>query len=99
MRAALSGGIVTRGLLVAALAMVLALQGIAIYKQSLTGDEPYHLLAGHQAARYGDNTLNVEHPPLVKMLAALPLLRETPLAAPGVEVNDALGASQAIFRD
>lgn len=54
----------------AAAAGALALQVVAIDAQSLTGDGAYHLLAGHQALRYGQNTVNLEHPPLVKLVAA-----------------------------
>lgn len=50
------------------------LQVAAIHRQSLTYDAPYHLLAGYQAVARGENLLNYEHPPLVKMAAALPLL-------------------------
>jgi hypothetical protein len=55
-------------------ALIVGLQAAAIVEQSLTADEPYHLLAGYQALRYGQNTLNLEHPPLVKLVGALPLL-------------------------
>jgi Dolichyl-phosphate-mannose-protein mannosyltransferase len=58
---------------VAGVAAVLALQGLAVARQSVTSDESFHLLAGTQADRYGRNGLNLEHPPLVKMIAALPL--------------------------
>jgi 4-amino-4-deoxy-L-arabinose transferase-like glycosyltransferase len=68
--------------LAAAVIAVLALQGVAIGRQALTSDEAYHALAGHQADRYGSNGLNLEHPPLVKLAAALPLLRGAPLATP-----------------
>jgi Dolichyl-phosphate-mannose-protein mannosyltransferase len=53
---------------------ILLLQGLAITRQSLTSDEIFHALAGDQADRYGQNGLNLEHPPLVKLVAALPLL-------------------------
>jgi len=53
---------------------VLLLQGLAVARQSLTSDEIFHALAGDQADRYGQNDLNLEHPPLMKMVAALPLL-------------------------
>jgi hypothetical protein len=62
--------------LVGALA-ILGLQGLAIARQSLTSDEIFHAIAGDQADRYGQNGLNLEHPPLVKMVAALSL-RSTP---------------------
>ena len=66
----------------AAVVAVLALQGLAIGRQALTSDEAGHALAGHQAARYGINGLNLEHPPLVKLAAALPLMSLAPLAPP-----------------
>ncbi len=59
------------------------LQILAIKEQSLSEDEPFHIIAGYQALRYGCNTLNLEHPPLVKILAAVPLvLSDKPLAPP-----------------
>ena len=39
-----------------------------------TVDEAIHIVAGYSYLRYQDYRLNVEHPPLVKVLAALPLL-------------------------
>lgn len=58
-----------------AILIALALQLTAITRQSFVADEPFFLLAGYRAVRDGTNTLNLEHPPLVKMLAALPLVR------------------------
>ena len=87
--------------LAATLMGVLALQWIALAAQSSTMDEPYHLLAGHQALRWGVNSVNLEHPPLVKLLAALPLLaEERPFGLDGpVAVDGALPASQNLFAD
>ncbi|MGE5304700.1 MAG: ArnT family glycosyltransferase [Alphaproteobacteria bacterium] len=42
--------------------------------QSPTFDEPLHLYAGYSYLKWGDFRVNPEHPPLVKMLAALPLM-------------------------
>ncbi|MBZ0114681.1 MAG: glycosyltransferase family 39 protein [Thermoanaerobaculia bacterium] len=81
-----------------ALLACLALQVQAIRHQSLIGDAPYHLLAGHQALRYGENTLNLEHPPLVKLVAAIPLLLEEPLA-PRTDVRDVLTTARLLFDD
>lgn len=70
-------------LAVVACVQALVFQFTALHTQSLTGDGAHHLLAGHQALRYGQNTLNLEHPPLAKLLAAFPLwLRDDPLAPP-----------------
>ncbi len=46
-------------------------------------DEPAHLTAGYLALATADLEVNREHPPLIKLLAALPLLRLAPtLPAP-----------------
>lgn len=48
---------------------------IASFQQkSPTVDEPVHLLSGYAALKWGDFRVNPEHPPLAKMLAAIPLL-------------------------
>ena len=60
-------------ILFAFLSLSIALQIVAIHEQSLSGDGAYHLVAGHQALRYGQNLINLEHPPLVKLVIALPL--------------------------
>ena len=82
-----------------ALGIVLVLQVLALEKQSLTNDAAYHLLAGHQMVRHGENALNLEHPPLIKMLIALPLLAEEPLAEAGLTVDRALDESVRLFED
>jgi hypothetical protein len=55
---------------ISAIAIAIALWG-ATAGQSLTNDEPYHIVAGQQMRRHGTNSLNLEHPPLVKWLATL----------------------------
>ena len=42
-------------------------------RTSSTNDEAYHILAGHRYLRCGDYGINPEHPPLLKLLAALPI--------------------------
>jgi hypothetical protein len=77
---------------VAALAGALAillLQGLAVTRQSLTSDEIFHAIAGDQADRYGQNGLNLEHPPLVKMVAALSLLSTPRPVAPLAQATSA----------
>lgn len=43
-------------------------------RDSQTIDEAVHLSAGYSALRTGDFRLNPEHPPLIKLLSAVPLL-------------------------
>lgn len=67
-RAAVLSGVV-------ALLAVLILQlALSIRQESITWDEDDHIYAGYMSWKTGDFGLNPEHPPLVKMLAALPLL-------------------------
>ena len=47
---------------------------MSIRQQSLSWDEGDHLFAGYMSWKAADFGLNPEHPPLVKALAALPLL-------------------------
>ncbi len=83
----------------AAVALALGLQVRAIHGHSLSGDGAYHLVAGHQALRYGQNTVNFEHPPLVKLVVALPLLLEPEPLAPPLGVEDALATSTRVFAE
>ncbi|MBM4297085.1 MAG: hypothetical protein FJ143_05030, partial [Deltaproteobacteria bacterium] len=43
-------------------------------KQAPTFDEPIHLMGGYSYLKWNDYRINPEHPPLVKLWAALPLL-------------------------
>ncbi len=47
---------------------------LSVREESATFDETAHLPAGYVYWRLGDYGVNPEHPPLVKMLAAFPLL-------------------------
>lgn len=91
-----------RPLTVAAICAVavvaLWLQANAISKQSFSGDGVYHLIAGHQAWRYGNNTVNLEHPPLAKLVFALPAALEDRALAPPLKVDEALLAVSEVHR-
>ncbi|MGE5216506.1 MAG: ArnT family glycosyltransferase [Chloroflexota bacterium] len=52
----------------------LALSLGSVAQKSPTYDETVHLFAGYSYLKWGDYRVNPEHPPLVKMLAAAPLL-------------------------
>jgi tetratricopeptide (TPR) repeat protein len=59
-------------LLTAALLLFAVLHTLwATSLDSFTIDEPYHITAGATYLRWGDYRINPEHPPLVKLLAAL----------------------------
>lgn len=47
---------------------------LSLREKSATMDETIHLPAGYLHLKFGDYSFNPEHPPLVKILAALPLL-------------------------
>lgn len=69
--------------IVPALLAALLLQGLLfIGESSQTSDEAAHLAAGYSYLTTGDFRLNPEHPPLIKEIAALPLL-PLALAFPG----------------
>jgi len=55
----------------------------AASRTSLTVDEGLHMTSGYTILRTGDFRLVEEHPPLVKVWAALPLLPVSGLADPG----------------
>ncbi|HTD56540.1 MAG TPA: hypothetical protein VK670_14215, partial [Silvibacterium sp.] len=63
---------------VIALLAIQALQiVIVLHRESLTWDEGAHMYAGYRMWKNGDYGLNPEHPPLVKLLATLPVLGDT----------------------
>lgn len=68
----------------------LLVQCIGAWTDSQTTDEAVHLSAGLSYWRTGDFRLNPEHPPLIKLLAALPLLpfRNLPLMTSGAAWNE-----------
>src|SRR5499427_11112318 len=43
--------------------------------ETQTWDEGIHISAGYSYLAYGDYSWNIEHPPLVKLVSALPLTR------------------------
>src|ERR1700722_16116549 len=61
-----------------AVAALLVLQAtlalIIVHRESLTFDEDDHMFAGYMMWKAGDYGLNPEHPPLVKLLATVPII-------------------------
>ena len=92
------------GLLVGTLLVVLVAElALSVRQESITWDEGHHLYAGYRSLKYGDYGLNPEVPPLVKMVAALPILG-MPLHLPALEgrpfKNEAfLGGKDFIFKN
>src|SRR5262245_37223330 len=65
----------TPTLVVILLLLLVAQLARFVSRQSQTWDEGNHLYAGYRSLTHADFGLNPEHPPLAKMVAALPLLR------------------------
>jgi dolichyl-phosphate-mannose--protein O-mannosyl transferase len=92
----------TRIWVIAALIGLVAVQllqiMIVLHRESLTFDEGDHMYAGYRMWKTGDFGLNPEHPPLVKLLATLPVLGEKlwlpPLKGIFFKGDAALGAQQ-----
>lgn len=67
------------------LLVILLLQlALTIRTESITWDEDDHLFSGYMSLKTADFGLNPEHPPMVKMLAALPILN-MPLQVPKLQ--------------
>ena len=63
------------------LLLVISLQlFLSVRRESQTWDEGDHIFAGYRTWTNGDFGLNPEHPPLVKLLATIPLLWSQPMA-------------------
>jgi 4-amino-4-deoxy-L-arabinose transferase-like glycosyltransferase len=71
--------------LVVLLLVVLGVEVVStIRQQSLTWDEGDHIFAGYESWKTKDFGLNPEHPPMVKLLATIPLLH-LPLRVPKLQ--------------
>jgi 4-amino-4-deoxy-L-arabinose transferase-like glycosyltransferase len=66
--------ILTATLVLALVAAFVLLTVGSAARESATYDEPAHLAAGYSYWHVGDYRMNPEHPPLLKLLAAFPLL-------------------------
>jgi len=67
------------------LLVVFGLQlALTVRQESLTWDEGDHIFAGYMSWKTHDYGLNPEHPPLMKMLATVPLLK-LPLKVPELQ--------------
>jgi hypothetical protein len=76
-------------LLCAGLLTIMGVQMLAaISRKTITVDETIHIPAGYYHLVTGDFQINNEHPPLVKMWAALPLLLIQPAEPPAIAGAD-----------
>lgn len=73
---------------IAALCLLLILLSLQLFfsvrRESQTWDEANHIFTGYRSWTHADFGLNPEHPPLVKLLATVPLLW-SPLKSPALE--------------
>src|SRR5258708_1653918 len=67
-------------------------------QQSQIFDEACHIFAGYRSWKNFDFGINPEHPPLVKLVAAIPLLR-LPLKGPAVPDDYFKSVEYGIGRD
>lgn len=89
---------------VALLLAVLMLQlAFSVHRNSITWDEDDHIYAGYMSWKHADFGLNPEHPPLVKLVAAIPLLN-MPLKVPVLQdrhfkLEAFLGGKDFLFKN
>ena len=89
---------------VSSLLFILLIQlALTIRTESITWDEDDHLYAGYMSLKTGDFGLNPEHPPMVKMLAALPILNMS-LRLPALQNREFkheafLGGKEFLFKN
>ena len=85
---------------------LLALMAVFLFasvrQESQTYDEPAHLFAGLQYWKHADFGRNPEHPPLVKLLAAMPLLsmdikEPPPFPIPYFKAQDFANSQQMLY--
>src|SRR5438094_155933 len=84
------------------LLIVLSLElALSIRRETQTWDEACHIFAGYSYWTRGDFGINPEHPPLVKLLATLPLLGMSLQVSPHPKVfskeEDFLSAKQFVY--
>jgi 4-amino-4-deoxy-L-arabinose transferase-like glycosyltransferase len=91
------GAIIVVG--VAGLLTLLFLQlALSVRQESQTWDEGNHIFAGYRSWTNADFGLNPEHPPLVKLVATVPLLR-LPLQTPKLQDGEFKTAAFVAGRD
>jgi 4-amino-4-deoxy-L-arabinose transferase-like glycosyltransferase len=93
----------TTRVVAATLLVLIAILLIASVRQeSQTWDEAIHIFAGFEYWKHGDFGRNPEHPPLVKLLAVIPILpmglKEPPVVPfPYFKAQDVINGSQLLY--
>jgi tetratricopeptide (TPR) repeat protein len=97
---------VQAGTIAAVLLLLLLMAAEIVFSvrgESLSWDEGDHIFAGYMSLKTHDYGLNPEHPPLVKMVAALPLLplalRVPPLQDRWYKTESYLDGRELIYRN
>jgi 4-amino-4-deoxy-L-arabinose transferase-like glycosyltransferase len=103
LRSVLKRSWVTVAGVVALLVLLEAQLLYSVRHESLTWDEGDHIFAGYMSLKHHDFGLNPEHPPLVKMVAAIPLqtmnLREPKLQNRYFKTEAYLSGGDLIFQN
>jgi len=73
----------------------ITLEVVSYTRESATWDEPVHVMDGYLSLARHDYRVDVEHPPLLRMWAALPLLGE-PIAADTRAIDSTTGYTWAL---
>ncbi len=93
----------TTGLIVVALLTLIAVLLFASVRQeSQTFDEGMHIYAGFEYWKHADFGRNPEHPPLAKLVAAIPLLsmglkEQPPIPIPFFKAQDLVNSAQFLY--
>ncbi len=92
----------SRVVAVALLTLLAVLLFTSVRQESQTFDESTHLYAGFEYLKHADFGVNPEHPPLAKMLAALPLLsmglkEPQPFPFPYFKANDFMDGARFLY--
>lgn len=86
-------GLVAAGVVLLLFSLVAQL-ALSVRRESLSWDEGDHIYAGYMSWKHADFGLNPEHPPLVKMVATIPLL---PMALKAPPLQDRYFKIEAYF--
>ena len=91
----------TAGAVMALLAVIFVQLFLMARANSATWDEPDHIYSAYMQATRGDFGLNPEHPPMIKYIGALPLLKMQfkmpPMEDRSYRLQEAVGGREFLF--